>query len=151
MANVASVIKEEILRLARKEVRLETEKLRKASAHYRTEISALKRRVESLEKQVSKVEGKSTRESSTSGPNQTSTGIRFSAKRLASQREKLGLTAAQMAMLVGVSAQTSYNWEAEKSRPRQTQLVAIASVRRLGKKQVKALLASQISNEGTSN
>ena len=54
-------------------------------------------------------------------------------------------------IIPSVSAQTIYNWEAEKSRPRQTQLVAIASVRRLGKKQVKALLASQISNEGTSN
>jgi len=44
MANIESVLKEEITRLARKEIRKETEGLKKASAQYRTEIAALKRR-----------------------------------------------------------------------------------------------------------
>jgi DNA-binding transcriptional regulator YiaG len=42
--------------------------------------------------------------------------------------------------LVGVSAQTIYNWEAEKSRPRASQLTAIVAVRGLGKRQAKARL-----------
>jgi len=45
---------------------------------------------------------------------------------------------------VGVSAQTIYNWEAEKSRPRRQQLAAIASVRKLGKRQIQAQLANLV-------
>jgi DNA-binding transcriptional regulator YiaG len=46
-----------------------------------------------------------------------------------------------MGTLLGVAAQTVYNWEAGKSRPRQQQLAAIAAVRKTGKRQLKALLA----------
>ena len=68
------------------------------------------------------------------------TSVRFSAKGLASQRQRLGLSAAEMGLLLDVSAQTIYNWEAGKSRPRQQQLAAIAALRGLGKRQVKVRL-----------
>jgi DNA-binding XRE family transcriptional regulator len=45
-----------------------------------------------------------------------------------------------MGALLGVSAQTIYNWEAEKTRPRQEQLVAFAALRGMGKRQVTAKL-----------
>jgi DNA-binding transcriptional regulator YiaG len=45
-----------------------------------------------------------------------------------------------MGTLVGVSAQTIYNWEAGKSRPRQQQLAALAAVRGMGKRQIKERL-----------
>jgi DNA-binding transcriptional regulator YiaG len=74
---------------------------------------------------------------------EASTKFRFSAKRLAAQRQKLGLSAGDMGALIGVSAQTIYNWEAEKSRPRQSQLASIAAVRKMGKRAIKAQLESQ--------
>ena len=55
MPNIASVLKEEIARVARKEVRSETENLKKASAQYRSEIATLKRRVTALEQQVTRL------------------------------------------------------------------------------------------------
>jgi DNA-binding XRE family transcriptional regulator len=42
--NIATILKEEILRLARKEIRRQTNMLRKASAQYRKEIAEMKRR-----------------------------------------------------------------------------------------------------------
>ncbi|MDZ4073711.1 MAG: hypothetical protein U1E04_03055 [Hylemonella sp.] len=45
MANFASLLKTEISRIARKEIRAETEILKKASAQYRSDIAALKRRL----------------------------------------------------------------------------------------------------------
>ena len=45
MPNIASVLKDEILRLARKEVRSELEGLKKASGQYRSDIASLKRQV----------------------------------------------------------------------------------------------------------
>lgn len=143
MADIMSVLKTEILRLARKEVRNETESLKKTSAQYRSDIAALKRQVAALEKQIGRTEKRASKDNEhAAAEGQASAKFRFSAKRMAAQRKKLGLSAGDMGTLVGVSAQTIYNWEAEKSRPRQQQLAAIAALRKLGKRQIKARLAT---------
>ncbi len=143
MPNIASVLKDEILRLAKKEVRKEVEGLKKASAQYRSDIAGLKRRMAALEKQQGRLEKKGSGKGAAEAVGGETTRLRYSAKRFAAQRQKLGLTAADMGLLVGVSAQTVYNWEAGKSRPRQQQLAAIAALRGMGKRQAKAQLASQ--------
>ena len=143
MPNIASILKDEILRLARKEVRIEIEGLKKASAKYRSDISDLKRRVAVLEKNQARNEGKKAREATTESEGEANTRFRLGAKRFAAQRQKLGLSAGDMGTLIGVSAQTVYNWEAEKSRPRQSQLVAIAALRKMGKREIKTRLAIQ--------
>lgn len=143
MPNIASVLKEEVVRLARKELRTATEGLKKAVATHRTEIAALKRRIAVLEKGLARGEKKRAASVEQAGSPEDATRIRYSAKRLARQREKLGISAADMGLLLGVSAQTVYNWEAEKSRPRRSQLAAIAALRGIGKRQVKARLEAQ--------
>lgn len=140
MPNIASVLKEEVLRLARKEVRSATEGLKKASAAYRSEIAALKRRIATLEKGLGRSEKPRPGGTAAEVGPEGAAKLRFSAKRLATQRQKLGLSASDMGLLLGVSAQTVYNWEAEKSRPRRSQLAAIAALRGIGKRQVKARL-----------
>jgi DNA-binding transcriptional regulator YiaG len=142
MPNFASVLKEEIVRLARKEVRAETESLKKASAHFRSDIAGLKKRLTALEKQLSHIEKKSSDKASSNAAAEGATRTRFSAKGLATQRQKLGLPAADMGALLGVSAQTIYNWEAGKSKPRSQQLAAIATLRGMGKRKAKAQLAA---------
>jgi hypothetical protein len=52
MPNIASVLKSEISRVARKEVRGETTALKKSVGAYRGEIAALKRRTQALEEAV---------------------------------------------------------------------------------------------------
>jgi hypothetical protein len=52
MPNVASVLKSEIARVARKEVRAEIASLKKAASAYRSDIAELKRRANSLELEV---------------------------------------------------------------------------------------------------
>ena len=141
MPNIASVLKDEVLRLARKEVRREVEGLKKASAQYRSDIAALKRQVAALEKQQARVEKKLPSKVAAEVEGEGATRFRFSAKRLAAMRGKLGLSAGDKGTLIGVSAQTIYNWEAEKTRPRQSQLAAIAAVRKLGKREIKAQLS----------
>ena len=46
MPNIASVFKDEIVRVARKEIRNELAALKKASTTHRAEIAALKRRAQ---------------------------------------------------------------------------------------------------------
>ncbi len=43
-------------------------------------------------------------------------------------------------MLVGVGAQSIYNWESEKARPRVEQIAKLAAMRGLGKREVAARL-----------
>lgn len=142
MPNIASLFKSEIARVARKEVRGETEALRKAVTAYRSEIAALKRRTQALEqalRRLSKAQAKAAPEAGDAddvGPK-----LRFSAKGLASHREKLGLSAHDCGLLLGATGQSVYKWESGKARPRARHLPAIAALRTMGKREAAARLA----------
>ncbi|CAM5798163.1 XRE family transcriptional regulator OS=Rhizobacter sp. Root404 OX=1736528 GN=ASC76_05765 PE=4 SV=1 [Rhizobacter fulvus] len=139
MPNIASVFKDEIVRVARKEIRNELAALKKASAAHRAEIAALKRRAQDLEREVkglTRAVGKAVPAARDAAVKPT----RFSAKGLASQRKRLALSAADCGLLVGASGQSVYNWEAGTARPRASHLAAIASLRSMGKKEAAARL-----------
>jgi DNA-binding transcriptional regulator YiaG len=144
MSNVASVLKEEIARVARKEIRRETASLKKAAAAYRSEIAALKKRAPERERQLRQL-GKTPGRSAPTAANQDSVseGTRFSAKSMASQRRRLGLSAAECGLLIGASAQSIYNWEEGKARPRALHLPAIFALRNLGRRQANEILETR--------
>ncbi len=139
MPNIASLLKDEITRLARKEIRGEIEGLKKVAAHYRSEIAALKRRNATLEQQVSRL-GKAVPNVEVKGETEAHAKVRFSAKGFKTLRQRLGLTASTIGSLLGVSPQTIYSWEAGNSRPRRQQLERIAVLRGMGKREVDAIL-----------
>jgi transcriptional regulator with XRE-family HTH domain len=56
-------------------------------------------------------------------------------KGLVSLRKRLGLSAADLARLLGVSMQSIYNWEHKKASPRKEQVAAIAALRSIGRKE----------------
>ena len=142
MPNIATLLKSEISRVARKELRSETLSLKKATRTYRSEIAALKRRMQELEHQLRRLSRHSVKAPPVENKSAIDEGLRFSAKGLISQRKRLGLSAAQCGLLVGASAQSIYNWEVGKVRPRAKHLAAIASLRALGKREVTARLAA---------
>ena len=141
MSTFANQLKSEISRLAKKEVRAEVHALKKASTAYRGEIAALKRRIAGLESQVKKLGKGAGRAKVVSAEEGSTEGLRFRVAGFASLRKKLGISAAEMGQLLGVSAQSVYHWETGKTKPRASQLTAIASVRKLGKRAVTARLA----------
>ena len=140
MPNIASVLKEEIARLVRRELRGETESLKKASSRYRSDIATLKRRIEALEKQIARLEKMVPKKAAPAVDEESKTKLRFKPQGVRAQRTRLGLSAAEMGALVGVSAQTIYNWEAGTSRPKAEQLAVFAAVRKMGKREVKTRL-----------
>lgn len=142
MPNIASLLKSEISRVARKELRGESLALKKALSSHRSEIAALKRRTQALEQQLRRLSKVSAKSSPALDAESSSEKTRFSAKGLISQRRRLGLSAAECGQLVGTSAQSIYNWEAGKVRPRARHLAAIAALKTLGKKDAAAHLAS---------
>lgn len=145
MPNIQAVLKSEIARVARKELRGETEHLKKLTSHYRGEIAALKRRLLALERQLARVGKAGARGAgrAAAAPDDgegDGTRLRYSAKGLAAQRKRLGISAAAMAQLLGVSAQSIYKWEDGKTRPRASQIKAIAALRGIGKREAMARL-----------
>ena len=148
MSSFANQLKTEIARIARKAVRAEIGALKKANAQYRSDIAALKRRLGELERAQSRLaKGQGERAarrpaSSEAEADAPAQGLRFRVAGFANLRKKLGLSAAEMGQLIGVSAQSVYHWETGKSRPRAAQLAAIAAVRGLGKREVAARLAA---------
>ena len=157
MANLASALKEEIGRLARKEVRQQTAGTAKSTAQLARDIAALKRQVQDLQRKFSpprspdaakqaasktgtskkaaarKTNGKAT--GAASKPAEQSGRARFSAKGLKTDRERLGLSADNYGKLVGVSGLSIYNWEQGKARPRESSIAALMSVRGIGKRE----------------
>jgi DNA-binding transcriptional regulator YiaG len=142
MPNIASLLKEEIARVARKQLRGETEALKRANSGYRSQIAELKRRMQALEQQVRRLQKTGTeRAAGAAAPgagDEEDTGdgrqIRYSAKSLASQRRRLGLSAAALAKLLDVSALSVYKWESGSTRPRRKQIEAIAQLRGMGRR-----------------
>lgn len=140
MSNIATVLKDEITRLARKETRNETEKLRKASAQYRSEIAALKKRTVALEQQLSRLEKAIGQKREAPTQPEDTVKARFTAKGFKSLRIRLGLSATEIGQLLDVSTPTIYNWEAGNASPREKQLTKIVMLRGMGKREVDAIL-----------
>jgi len=147
MANLASVLKSEVARLARKELRAATEQLCKASVAQRAEIAALKRRVQELEKRPKSLTKLAPR-TKNSEPTDTfevegdASGLRFRAAGMASNRKRLGLSAEDFGLLVGATGHSVHSWERGKSKPRAKNIAAIAALRSLGKREAMARLAA---------
>jgi DNA-binding transcriptional regulator YiaG len=168
--NIATILNSEISRIARLEARAESAEVKKITAQYRLDITELKRRVSDLErllsrqsmssenphaltalakpKKAAKTEKaikptkavKVPKTVASTAVDDQSSKVRFSAKGLATQRQRLGLSAANMGKILGVSGGAVYLWEDGKTRPRVNQLPAIANLRKLGKKEVTAKL-----------
>lgn len=142
MPNIASILKSEITRVARKEIRAEVEGLKKSVSAYRSDIAALKRRSQTLEQALKRLQ-KSQPKPEPLPADENVKAIRFSAKGLAKQRQRLGLSAEAVGLLIGASGQSVYNWEDGKARPRASHLTAIAALRGLSKTQAAEVWATR--------
>jgi len=154
MSNIGTFLKQEIARLAKKEVRSQTESLKKSSVQYRKLIAALRRQVTELERKVSRLQHSMTvgaKSQSTEGSARAAAGAATGPEAntkirtpgpaaINALRERLGLSIAEFARLVGVSSQSVYNWQQGKTRPRGQQLIALSGTRGLGKREVRARL-----------
>jgi len=136
MPNLAATLKEEIRRLAKKEIKAQTDSTKQAVAQYRRDIAKLKRSLQAQQKEINAL--KSQQRKRTARPQADEEAVesaRFSSKSVRSQRRRLGLSAADYAKLVGVSPLTIYNWEKGKNRPKAAQLAALVAVRGIGKRE----------------
>ena len=149
MANLASALKQEIARIARREIRAQTETTKKASTQHRRHIAMLRRRIAALEQSMARLSIRLVRESAAPAQEPAPDNqIRFVAKGVRSLRERLGLSAERFGRLIGVSAQSIYNWERQVTTPRGEQLKLLAAVRGIGKREAAARLQELESKPG---
>jgi len=168
MPNLVDALKTEITQLAHKALRSEAQQFKKATASHERDIAALQRRIDSLERQIVYLRGQRTQAARPHGTPRThrprrptraahrpardevqaqGPALRFSAKGFTKLRQRLGLSAAALGALLGVTAQSVYKWEDGKARPRSAQLQAIAAIRKLGKREAAQRLSQMEGGE----
>ena len=136
MTNIATALRDEIRRLAKREIKAVTRSTKQAVAHHRRDIAMLKRLVQGQQKEIRFLRAQeSKRLNQPSTAEASVTGVRFSARSVRAQRQRLGLSAEDFARLVGVSGLTIYNWEHGKARPRKERLGAFFALRHVGRRE----------------
>jgi len=141
MPNFASVLKDEISRLARKEAKRTEKSLRDSVAFLRQTILSQKKKIASLDKEVALL----LRESGLSHsieiakPEEVEKS-RFSPKLIARLRAKLDLSRSEMAALVGVNPNSIFLWEKGQTSPRFAAKAKLLELRSLGKRELKKRL-----------
>ena len=134
MPDVAAVLRQEISRLARKEVRQVVSPLKESVTTLRKKLAEAQREIGALQSKVRMLEAEEARRLTTQPEPVTDVKVRFSPKWVAADRARLGLSADDYGRLVGVSGQTIYTWERGDARPRDERLAAWAAVRGIGKR-----------------
>lgn len=139
MPNIATALKAEISRIARREIRRETASAKKFQSAARSEVAKLKRDVRMLESQLRNA-SHPTRTPKAPDEEQPGRAARVSPKAIASLRRRLGLSAESFGRLLGTSGQSVYNWESGKAVPRGITATKMASLKSVGKRAVAAHL-----------
>lgn len=152
MTNFVGTFKKEIARIARKELKVEIDGLRKQASAQRLEIAALRKQVKELQAGAART-GKSivsvraspggASDSRSTAPLKVRPGPKpvFTAERLREQRHRLGLTQEHAAQLLNVSALSLWKWEAGKAAPRASKIPSIMKFLTMGKREAQAQLA----------
>lgn len=141
MSNIAKMLREEITKIARRESRASLEQTRKVLSQQRQEIASLKARLKSLERSASAAERDQPRTAVGPLAEASTMQVRFMPKGIVSVPQRLGLSVADLAKLLSVSDQTVYNWERGVSRPRLEHRSKLASLRRVGKRELQNYLS----------
>ncbi len=119
MPNIAKILKDEIQRLAKKEVSQAITPLKKQNTQLRKEISQHKRRLAALEKENKNLSGKLTASAKIQpqiSPDTEQPSLRLTAKILKTQRSRLGITQEEFAKIIGASVQAVRLWETKPGR-----------------------------------
>jgi DNA-binding transcriptional regulator YiaG len=141
MPNVAQVLKEEITRLARKEIRSTCDPLRSQVRALRSKVRSQEREIAKLSKALAKMVDQSAGTKTTLyAPEEAPTRARVTPASIRRHRLRLGLSQADLAQLLGVSTNTVVRWEAGTSGPRAHHRNALIRIRDLGVREATKML-----------
>jgi len=144
MGKFEGIIKDEIVRLAKREVR-------KVSVPLAKDVWLLKSTLWKLRKTVSALERSASRQASElrkekvlleATPEEVKTS-RFSPRLIRSLRRHLGITQRELAILAGVTVGAIHQWESGIFVPRAQKKGVLVALRKLGRRRAKELLVEK--------
>ena len=145
MAHLESALKETIARGARRQVRIVLTPLRRELLRLRKKVTGLEATVIALRRSA-----KGWKRFMKAAPEIPQVSVeeakasRLSPRLVRSLRKRLGLSQTALASLVGVSAPAVAHWESGNSTPAGKNRVNLVALRKVGKREVKELLARRV-------
>lgn len=141
MGKLEGIIKSEIVRLAKREIRKISAPMGREVRSLKSIVSRLRKSVLALERLTSEQQkelrmGKAGLEAT---PEEVKRS-RFSPRLIRSLRERLGISQKEMAFLTGVTVGAIYQWEKGIFEPRGKKKSVLVALRRLGRRDVKKML-----------
>ena len=146
MGKVESIIKSEIIRLAKGEMRKisiplgrDVRLMKNTVSQVRKSVLALERFAAHQQKELSK------REIRLEATPEEVKKSRLSPRLIKSLRKHLGITQKELAILTGVTIGAAHQWEIGKFNPKPEKKAAFVALRKLGRGEVKKLLEEKAS------
>ena len=148
MGKVEGIIKSEIVRLAKREIRKisvplgrDVWSLKSAVSQLRKAVLTLQRITAMQQKQLEK--GKTPIEATPEEVKES----RFSPRLIGSLRRHLGITQKELAILTGVSVGAAHLWEIGRFKPSMKKKAVMVALRKLGRREVRKLLEEKSSGK----
>ena len=150
MPNVATILKQEISRISKKEAKSFFNAIPGLLKSMKRTVSAQGKKITALEATIRKMEQKTGSNEGLALPKpEKLEKARLGSGNIAKLRKKLDLTRAEMGKIIGASTNSIFLWENDKATPRATAKAKIIALRGLGKKEINKLLAAVGKKEET--
>ncbi|MDI6754140.1 MAG: helix-turn-helix domain-containing protein [Thermodesulfobacteriota bacterium] len=145
MGKIENIVKSEIVRLAKREVRAAFFPLRREVHRMRLNLSRLSKNFISLDRlakeQVRQGDSKKLKMETNL---EQAKAARFTPERIRLLRKKLGISQKDLAVLAGVSMGAVASWEKGKFHPKLEKKATLVAIRKLRKRDVKKILTSKV-------
>ena len=151
MAKIEPVLKSEIQRLAKREIRSTFIPLRREVRSMRLKLSGLFRGITSLNRMTKELHLEEAKPKLKATPEEVKAS-RLTPDRIRGLRKKLDISMRELGILTGTSLGAILSWEKGKFKPRGEKKAALVALRKVRKRDVKKMLAekagSKVKSEG---
>ncbi len=142
MPKIESIIKSEIIRLARRQVKMAFMPLKRDVRQMRRKLSGLSKTVALLNQAAKQLRLEQAEPKLEATPEEVKAS-RITPERIAGLRRKLGVSQRELGILAGASLGAIQSWEKGKFRPKPDKKAALIALRKIGKRGVRKLLAEK--------
>ena len=140
MAKLESIIKSEITRLAKHEVRSVFLPLRRDVWGLKLKLSNLIKNFTVLDRMAKEISKAKSAEPKLDASPEEVKASRLTPERIAGLRKKLGISQREMGVLVGATTGAVLSWEKGKFRPQREKKAALVALRKVRKRDVRKML-----------
>ncbi len=143
MGKLEGIIKDEIIRLAKREMRMNFVPLRRDVRSLKITTSQLRKSVLGLQRFVNQQEKQMGPKPVPDVTPEDMKKARFSPRLIKSLRKHLGVSQRELAKLAGVTVGAVFQWEKGKFGPKDDKKKILVSLRKLGRQNARTLLAEK--------